>query len=371
MDDSGAGWRSIRLWSELALVVACGRVLLALLPPGHFGSHRLRHLPVTLAVSTALGGIVQRLVVLVEPEGRSATTWTTVGFAAVAAVAWSAGPRAFVAQREPPAFSRSALETAAHVAVLAACFVVILAGRAPWAVPIVVTSELVLHALAITGRRALGAAVMVILLVPLPALAALDATHFPGMLAALGAGSLIAWLRRADRRGRALAAIGYAALAAISLPSAAAGTASAVFAVHRHARKAFAREIVVAIALIAAPSAWLRTRIQTSGPSAPWPSFSELGARHVAPAIAFVLALAVLAGWRGRATASAAEARPVAMFLALAVVLHALAAASPSAGVLGARSWDGIVSVSLPAGALLAGLLLVPARANSEADPAP
>jgi hypothetical protein len=368
MDERDAGWLSIRLWTELLLWTACGRVLLALLPRGYVGSHRLPLRAITLVVSMVLGGIVQGMQIVTGEWSASTAGCVAAGILAVGAIVWSAGPRAFVPQREPFAVPRSRLETAANVAVLAACFVPILRSGTPFAAPILLTCVIVLHALAIADRRALGAAVAVLAFVPLPALASPYASHGPGMLVALGAGALIAWLRRADRRSRSLAAIGYAALAAFSLPAGAAGFASAFHSVHRNARRAFAIEVALATAVITAPRVWQRVALRSGAPSEPWPWVRDVHVGIVAPAVAVALALAVLAGWRGRAGASAAEARPVAVFLVLAVVLHALAAASPWADVLGARSWDVIGTLSLPAGALLAGLVLVPERSTASGN---
>lgn len=380
MDELESCWLSIAPWGQLALVLACGRVLLALLPPGHVGSHRWSLLPVTLAASMVLGAVARGL--SAGADG-GAQAWIAAGILAVGALAWAAGPRAFVPQREPPPIARTPLEAAAHVAVLAAGFAPALWSEEPFlqsmggrdgfflfvlVLPLLVTSELVLHALSIADRRALGAAAVVIVLVTLPAMASIDAMHGKGSFAALAAGSLIAWSRRADRRSRSLVSIGYAALAAVSPPAAVAGFASALRSVHRHARKGFAREAALAAVAIALPMAWVHSATATPAESRPWPAVRELGFPDAALAIGVLLALAVLAGWRGRAGSASREARAVAAFVSLAVALHGLAASTPWGDVLGARSWGGIRTVVLPAVALLAGLVLVPARADATAN---
>jgi hypothetical protein len=214
----GYGWEGLGELVEVVWVMAWGRILLALLPPGDAGGHAPRELPLTLSVSTLLFAVFAPVVsspriscVAPFPFGVELGAFgllLAAGFARWFTRPGAMVPRHAVASEPTPLLDRSALalgcvwlgwllaDLGASVAASIALFVCVFfalgtARRSPFG----------RHAALFLGATCTGQ------------------DHygfhfglFPALGLGLGACALVPWLRRGDRRAGALAGIGFGSL---------------------------------------------------------------------------------------------------------------------------------------------------------------
>jgi len=260
----------------LASVALWGRLALSLLPPGEPGSHRPAGLAATWAASHALGlvvllalGSVAAGVGLRWSGGLLWGTWCALALLRAAFLPGSMVPRHLPpAQRARPL--GTGLLAVVVVLTLLPAFATSVGGleagrleslgawaaNAPWqAEPFrflapasrLALVVMLLHGLAAAGLGPVVRRAGVLLLLVTPAFWAArsvwsDALQ-PALLVATGCAGAIAWLRRADRRGAALAALAFAACPAYeraALPLGAAGLLALVAHTHRNARRSVA-----------------------------------------------------------------------------------------------------------------------------------
>lgn len=259
--------------AQLALIPLLGRCLLAWLPPGGFGAHRPSRWPETLAISYLLGCLGSAVwAVLAASVGVAATGAASlaVPIAAVGLARALTLPGAMAPRHDPPAERPSVAARLLGWAALGLCAFAAFGrgwdtapiGRAiealqlsragagdgrgalclelfdtlslrralgasvdaralAWIAPLhafaLSASTIVLadSAMALTRRAALARRALLVPLAAtlLPAATSLDGDLAAAALIALTCAGAVAWLRRADRRGLALAGAGLAALA--------------------------------------------------------------------------------------------------------------------------------------------------------------
>ena len=240
MDDGGG--TTIEILRVLA-VFAVGRVVLGLLPPGRPGYHTLRGLPLTVATSLLLGGVVLSAQMGVFP--RAAPLLHVAAWIPVALVRWLTLPGALVPRHDLPLQRAGAAARVLHAAAfLVACAA--LPARASTfpeprqsISPIPILSDpprtlgvwllliFVAHALAEARRPALDRALVLLGLslglywmVPVRQ-EAIDSSAL--VLVGAGASFSVPWLRRGDRRAGVLAVIFFAVLVTSSANAGAIG----------------------------------------------------------------------------------------------------------------------------------------------------
>jgi len=415
----------------LAALALIGRVVLSLLPPGLPGTHRGGGAVATWAASHVLGlaavGAQAALAVLFElplaPLGLLAP-WL-----AVALLRWALRPGAMVARREPR-FERAGPWTAAARIALAFALGLPLVGlvrvsdagaaaeldvarEAPMLLAgaglierfgsgsaedafatlsvasLAALALFLLHGLAQARRSPLGRTAVALALVATPGLqvAAGSGSRHVALALFFGAGAalLVPWLRRADRRAGALAAVAFAACAASDAagwPLALAGLFVLVLCTQRVERAFVAGWSAGSMALIALP--WLALLAREFGEGEALEGAHQHGQRAllacareladvgrwgivwVASAVVLALALGGVRGGIRRPGASfaiAAVDEPGRELAALGL-LAALAVPAIAAQVLlqpgaaGAACAGGLVALA-PVAALAAGLVLV------------
>ncbi|MCY3000345.1 MAG: hypothetical protein NTV21_00850 [Planctomycetota bacterium] len=257
-----------------ALFAGLGRALLAFLPPGRVGSHRLADLPETLFVSSMLGVWVQ-LVPLPLLYTELVPLSPVVSIVALALVAIGVIvrvlllPQALVPQHELPRPRWGGLESA-----LALTFAVAILWpdesfgdlqawsvfeRAMKAVLLVTAASHVTRAVECAGRPTwLGLLVALTTLTPQSPLGCRGETlQLQIQFVTLGiATSLAGWLRRADSRDRALALFGSGALVGIDVRLAVAGLLATLLFTHSNALKSTLRAALLSLAFVAVPTVW-------------------------------------------------------------------------------------------------------------------
>jgi hypothetical protein len=346
------GTPAVRSSGALLALLLAGRILLALLPPGEVGGHSPRALPATLSVSLLLGVLWSAAV-----SGLGPVPWGLLGLAGIARV-WTL-PGAMVPRHRVPSEPTPLLDAAAG---LAGAALVVAAGVS--AVVPIAASLCLFHALRVARRAAPGPHAFLVL-------GAATELHPPaaGLALVLGASFLVPWLRRADRRAGALAAL---ALGTTFLggPGPLPIAAALVLVLASHPRqRAFAAAWVGATGAACAARAWLAPLGATIPEDRRLLAFEVL--RDAAletetwglawPILLSALLLGLLAfRWRevpwekGRIDPPRREA------LAVGALFLAGAAAIP----LPASPWlegDALQMLFAPA-ALLAGLLLIPSE---------
>jgi hypothetical protein len=213
----------------LLFASVAGRMLLSWLPAGEPGGHAPRELPVTWAVSFALGSAAVLYELLFQhsyrlyqntegdPEFEVFLVWIALGAVRIATLPAGLVPRHPLSPARSGAFERFLLALALAIALLATSL------RVEFAAGIVIcftflaaTILLVEHGLTVARReirfrRALlvGLAIAIWWLVPRPDWRTTSAALFCTLV---GVGA-IAWLRRADARGLWLSAAGLSTLA--------------------------------------------------------------------------------------------------------------------------------------------------------------
>ncbi len=244
------------------LALGVGRVLLSLLPPGRVGSHRPRELPETLIASLALGGwalvTTQKLGATWLGSRDALVPGLAVAAALVGAARLATRPHAFVPQHILPEPRRNllaflllggvALDSFGPVRIeltLERWIVSFTALGAAWTV---------FRALECAGRPAWIAALFTIFL-PLDADESLKAASLSLLVALLCTG-LVGWIRRADARDRAIAALAAAASFGFDVRIALAGGAALLVTAHRNSRKESVKTLALACLVVGAP-AWL------------------------------------------------------------------------------------------------------------------
>ena len=379
-------WRQNLVWLALSFgVVLVGRLLLAYLPPGPTGAHDGRGLAETWAASLALGWLgiglfgiplARAWAWLADHDeralARTLPAWPALFVVLLALMRWITLPGAMVprhtVEREGFGALRAPLVLALLVSLVHAAFTSAFVGALAW---LALGVELE-RALARARRAAAGRALFLLAfaLLGTPDRARMGETF--GLMdelalaAALGCGAayLVPWLRRADRRAGALAALFFAAPCLLPLePLALAGPLVLVLASHpRQRRFALAASGVAVLACTVAGFALygmagrgrlllarelVAEALNTSMWGLAWPL---LAAALVVGALTFP--------WRGPAWEPGRIEAPRREALALGglVALVALALACPSSRVL---EPDALL-VLFPPAALLAGLLVIP-----------
>jgi hypothetical protein len=240
---------------SLALL-AVGRTLLSLLPPGAAGAHRPSELPLTLALSLVLGVLGVALPAMgLERCGIRDLLGLSIFWTIVPLSRWWLRPHGFVPRRE-----WSERETAAsRIALLAVAAMSIWPAVQAWidsadprdallrSAGLAALAAFVLHGLAQARRAPLGRRLIVLLLVATPALQRhVDTLGLAAVVAAaMGSSFLVTWLRRGDERAAVLSAIGFASLAVFTNVAWVAGIAVLALTTHANAR----RRVLIASAL--------------------------------------------------------------------------------------------------------------------------
>lgn len=234
----------------LAAVPIAGRIFLAWTPAGSPGGHAPRELPATLAASWLLGSLWFGWVGTVAPNGFGvAVAFAVPALALVARVLTS--PAGLVPRHEPMLErARPIVRTCIAAAVIAAAVLAALqhahgtwirAGASGLAAAILVDAALASARADARVRLAASIAIAVVIAnAPRGAGAAVDAL----LAASAFACGTVAWIRRGDRRGLALASAGVAWLVAFSphgvLIAATAGSALVVASARPSRRRAAA-----------------------------------------------------------------------------------------------------------------------------------
>lgn len=348
-----------------------GRIVLAWLPPGAVGGHAPSELPVTLATSLLLGTLVHEWLarLLPGPTGAAEVLLALLLLAARLVTL----PAAMVPRHRVRAQPWSVLDGLAALATLLWAGYLLCTTTASEGLLWLALAVLV-HAALGTARRARGGrwiALGALAVLGFPTALLQGYAHWsPGTsaelapLAALGLAlpSLVAWLRRHDRRAGVLAGIGFGAVLLNSWDPLAAAGAGTLLAFSRARQRGLATGALLASALpCALVGAFARTLPPRGEPLdltgldwiGPW--FGLL-----LPGALLGLALGALTfGWREGATSGASEpprreALAVLTWLALALLL-VLPEASP---------WppEQSLVLLLPAAVLATGLLLVPSE---------
>lgn len=250
---------ALELLATLAILLVTalvGRIVLALLPPGEVGSHAPRSLGRTLATSLVLG----RLALAATSEESSWVRGVTLGVALVAVLGltrWITLPGAMVPRHRVEPEPRMSFE-GLLVLVCVGWGALLLACEAPGeALAWFALGVCAFHALGVARRARLGRYAVLVLgglcAASVPAGAGLPPTLGLG----LGACSLVPWLRRADRRAGALAALGFGSLFLVG-PDPLALAAALVFVLASHARqRRFALTAILVVGALALARAWL------------------------------------------------------------------------------------------------------------------
>jgi hypothetical protein len=260
---------------DALLALGVGRTLLSLLPPGRVGSHRPRELPETVIASLALGAwtvvAARRLGVAWSGSRDALVLGLALAAALVGAVRLATRPHAFVPQHVLPEPRRNlltfvwlglvaldSLEPVWSDATAQSASLSLLALAAAW---------IVFRALECAGQPAWIAALCASLL-PLDSRESLDSAGLSLIVALLCAG-LVGWLRRADARDRAIAALAAAASVAFDARIALAGGVALWVTAHRNSRKASVKALVVASLAVGVPT-WLVLSGESASWSTPW-----------------------------------------------------------------------------------------------------
>ncbi|HVS10910.1 MAG TPA: hypothetical protein VMS76_13665 [Planctomycetota bacterium] len=410
----------------LAALALIGRVALSLCPPGLPGTHKGGGAAATWAASHAFGlaavGAQAALAALFDLPLSPISLLAP--WLAVAVVRWALLPGAMVARREPRREPAGAWTAAARIALACALLLPLLGlvevseaaapaqadgsaepeppmllagaglvarlggGDAEDAVAVLSVASLaalallLLHGLAAARRAPLGRTAVALALVATPGLqlAAMSGSRDVALALLFGAGAalMVPWLRRADRRAGALAAVAFAACAACAAsgwPLALAGLVALVACTHRVERLFVAGWSAGSMGVLALP--WLALLARESGSESAVVAdrmeelracASELadagrwGILWIASAIVLALALGGMRGglWRrGARPATAGVGEPE-----RAQLLSALAALAIAAQILlqpavaGAACSGGLAALA-PVAALAAGLVLV------------
>jgi hypothetical protein len=347
-----------------------GRVVLSFLPPGPVGSHAWSDLPVTAAVSFAVGLLIDRL-------ASSLTDWGFWGWVplvvVLALLRWITLPGAMVPRHRPHSEPLTQFDLLL-VGIALGWSVYLYLSKTPlsaWSW--LAISVVLFHGLGTARRQRLGRfwilGVTAALGAP-PAVAGyldeLGPALLPALSLALGATFLVPWLRRADKRAGSLSALGFgSALLAGWDPLGFAGVATLLVA-SRRSQRAFALRASVCAALVfALPSllgkdSFRRDRLLWGRNLLDWALD-----RHAWGLAWLSIAVALLAGaltfrWRGEPWSSGSidEPRREIRALLLLLVLSAGSLALP----LSPWSEEQALAILFPPAALLAGLLVIPAE---------
>jgi len=261
----------LRALSDLALTALVGRVLLSLLPAGEPGRHGPSELLATWAASHLLGvaaiALQLELLALLQVEAGFATLflpWLLPAVLRVATLPGAMVPRH--AARHEDAGRGAQLLRLATALVVAWTFASAGSAREPFGALVGPASyaamlALLAHALRATRRAPFGRALFVLALAATPPLseAARGSPTLAGaaLLAGGGASFAAIWLRRVDRRARAIAVLALAALATFEpslLFASLAGLVALVLATPRPIARSTAAWSGLAWALAASPT---------------------------------------------------------------------------------------------------------------------
>jgi hypothetical protein len=307
---------------------------------------------------------------------------------AVAAWRWFQGPLAFVPPRPESRAARPAFASVARAIAFLPCFVPLLRLRNEGmehviALPVglLVLAMFVEHALTSARRERVGASVAVfVVLLPLASYRLGGGSQLLTQLPiAAGCAFLVGWLRRADRRDGALAAIGFASTAWASPTLGFAGLAALVAGTHANGRRFATIAAIAAAALVALPQSFPFTRVTLEGEfehlleGAPVPALviGPDALRYALLALVSVTAIAFECGVRGGALresgaqddAPRREVRALLVFVALALLLFAAERyVLDESGLRVLNTWTALLGVLTPAIVIAAGLVFLPAQ---------
>jgi hypothetical protein len=377
----------------LLLVALAGRVVLSCLPPGAPGSHAPRALAATWAASHALGALCLGLALGAAAGLGLGHAWVLAPLLLASVGRIATLPGAMV-PRHTVAHGR------AHAPALALRAVLVLALAVPWlratrapdhfgfvnAANLTAIATLVGFGLERARRAPAGRALVLLALCAAPYLQALAASRtddlLPALLCAAGCAGTAGWLRCADRRGAALAALAFAGLFAwgfAGAPLALAGLFGLVLFTPPPGRRRVTPWVLAAVPAVllgallgAAPSAGTARGWTWSLAGLPG-ALLELGraaadwghwhvawiAALVALVLGVVRAVGVPADLPPRAIAPPQRELAALVFVfALALAAHAVVAAcsvprDPGSGVR-------VLVFLAPCAAMIAGLVLVP-----------
>lgn len=378
------------LLAAFALLPLLGRLLLAYLPPGRVGSHRVQDLAETLYVSCLLGWWLGNvpLELAIETLPQLLPAWVLPGGIALLALARLAlRPHALVPQHELPRPRWGWLESSLALALVAAGLwpledllglgSLVALERLAGAAVIVMASSNVARAVECAGRpTAIGLGAALATLAPrsplgsagIPELFALQA------LVLFAATSVTGWLRRADPRDRALALFASGVLVGIDVRLGTAGLLATLLATHSNALKATFIAALLAVILVALPTC--AAVVQGTAPFddsswvlARWGNAGVL-ALPLGLTVALVVASLIVrarerrAGSRGLFAPPGREVGALALFCALPLALGALELVAPPlalpyAAPLGLPALARIVA---PAAVFLGAITLAPMR---------
>ncbi|MCC7013288.1 MAG: hypothetical protein IT454_12055 [Planctomycetes bacterium] len=363
------------LWPFAALAV--GRSVLALLPAGRIGSHAKHELAFTVVVSSALGSAALALAMRVgEALGMPWVAWWTCSVVPVLALALRAsGPAAFAPgsdckQPEPSApvrVARGAGWLAALSPLWWAC-----ADESRWLNAFAASA---VYIAGLRGSRAARRAEFASTLVAaaLAGCVAWFPTHtvvggVARVAVALGAACSILWLRRADRRARALALVAWSCTAWVAPAIGLAGGLALLVGTHPRERRSTLVAALVAALACALPMAATRCAEETAIAAATRGSTEALSPWLVSCAGAWTLAASVawLLGFRARVDAArgpeplepSLESKFLGWTLAGACALHALAERAPLQALRtdSTDGWSGLLMLLAPLSAALVSL---------------
>jgi hypothetical protein len=412
----------------LAALAWIGRVALSLFPPGLPGTHKGGGAAATWAASHALGlaavGAQAALAGLFDLPLSPISLLAP--WLAVAVVRWALLPGAMVARREPRREPAGVWTAAARIALACALLLPLLGlveaseaaapaqadGSAAPESPMLLAGAgliarlgggeagdafaalsvaslaalalLLLHGLGAARRASLGRTAVALALVATPGLQLAAASGSRDIALALffgaGAALMVPWLRRADRRAGALAAVAFAACAACTAsgwPFALAGLVALVACTHRVERLFVAGWSAGSMGVLALP--WLALLARESGNenavladrieelracASELADSGRWGILWIASAIVLALALGGMRGglWRRGARPAPAGVDEPGRELGALGLLSALAALAIAAQILlqpASAACSGGLAALAPVAALAAGLVLV------------
>jgi len=362
---------ALRLLSQLA----CGRLVLAFLPPGSPGSHALARLPATAATSLLLGDVALELEArfLPAPETWAARALFLAPWLVLLVLRLVTLPGALVPRHAPPEERRGKL--ARLVVVLPCLWCLAALARAPedtvlwdWLAFLILLD----HGLQAARRSPLGRTLLVFgaALTAQPFLSA-DAAVEAAARFGTGALFLVPWIRRADRRAGVLALIAFGSLGPTEPRLALAGLLGVLLAARAPQRRfALVGGLVAALVLVLPDAALLR-----GGPPSEWSardvfesgySTQEWGVAWIYLTLTCIAGAGILVGRGARVLerrpwrASAIE-EPLREVGVLAALLGLGFLALRTGGSYVAQPFNTLL-VLFPIALALAGLVLVPAE---------